>query len=110
MLFDKAIKRGLIAVAGMLTDDLAVLKGDNGRDTADTKFGGYTGGFVAVVLDNAGATVKGHGCLFKTRGEHTAGAAPGSPKIDENRQIGVQNSGLEVVVVDVKDFAHDISI
>ena len=110
VLFNEAVERSLVAKTGVLVNNFALLEDDDGRDAADAQLGGDFVGFVAVVLDDLSTAVKGVGSLFEARGEHTAGTAPGSPEVDENRQFVLDDSGFEVGVVDVKNFAHDISM
>ena len=110
VLFDETIERGLVTETGVLVNNFAVLEDDDGRNAADAELGGDFVGFVAVVLDDLSTAVKGFSSLFEARGEHAAGAAPGSPEVNENRQFGLDDGGFEVGVVDVKNFAHDISM
>src|SRR3546814_10906758 len=46
--------------------------------------------------------------FVQQRGDHFAGAAPGSPVIDQDGNVGVDDVGLERGITDVFDgFAHD---
>ena len=107
--FDEGVERFLIAQARAFTDVLAVLEGDHGRDAAHVVLAGEAAGFVAVVLGDHDAAVKGFGSLFEARGEHAAGTAPRSPEVDEDRDVGLGDDFFEVFVGDVNDFAHDDS-
>src|SRR6267143_311560 len=44
--------------------------------------------------------------LFKHRGNHPTGAAPGRPEIDEHRRLGFDDFRLEVLVADYLWLAH----
>ena len=52
------------------------------------------------------ASVKRFGRLFKARGEHAAGAAPGRPEVNKNGSVAVDGL-IKSFVVDVKNFTHD---
>lgn len=109
VLLDERHQFALTHGAGVLTDDFAVLVDENRRNAANVVFGGDGGVFVHVVLGDHGAAVELFGSGVKRRGQHTAGAAPGSPEVDEDGLVGhVLHGVLKVGIGRGEDeFAHD---
>ena len=89
----------------MLVDDLAVAEGDDRGDAANAVFAGAAGRFVDVVLGDDGAAVEGLRGLFKARGEHAAGAAPGRPEVDEDGLAGLNDFDLNMLGIGDLDFS-----
>ena len=56
-----------------------------------------------------GAAVERFGGMLKAGRKHAAGAAPRSPEVDDDGDVGLGDDGFKVFVVDVNDFAHDDS-
>lgn len=78
--FDKRIKRSLVAGTGALINDLALLKGNDGRDAAYAVLSSLVRGLVAVVLGDNSASVKRFGRLFKARASMRQGPHQGAQK------------------------------
>ena len=87
-----------------LLGDRPVLEEDHGRDREDFVLSG--GLLVLVDVDADDLEVVALGVdLLEDRMDDAAGAAPGSPEVDEHGPLGLEDLGLEVGVCHVVEFA-----
>jgi len=76
-------------------DDLTILEQQQRWDRIDSIAGGQFGMVLDIDLSNPNAPFVFQSQFIDQWGDLTAGAAPGSPKIDQNWGGGLENIGIE---------------
>lgn len=85
----------LLNRANNLFNHNAVLEDQKGRDAADAILYRNVRVGIDVHFGNFQFTIKFAGEFFNNGGDHFAGAAPNSPKINQNRGLGIKNFALK---------------
>ncbi len=100
------VELGLGHRADDLIGHLAVLEKDEVRDAAHAELGRRLLVIVNVHLDDLGLAVVLAGKFLEHGGDGPAGAAPGSPEIDEHGHVGIKDLRLERRIGNFSQFAH----
>ena len=76
-------------------DLLAALEHHQRWDAADAVLTGDVGVFVGIQLEDLDLTIEFLGDFFDDGSHHAAGATPGCPEVDQNRDVALQDVLLE---------------
>ena len=80
--------------------DFAIFEEEQERDGADIVFDGEIAGFIDVDLADFCLSGDFLAKLIDDGADHFAGATPFGPEIDQNGDIGIEDFGLEIAVVE----------